>query len=111
MACVGRGDFLGVRMFGSAEYGSIGPYRIVRRLGVQTTHEVFLAIRRFPSGFERRVVIKRLLGQSQWEPEQHRVVASEALAYTRVAHPAIGQLLDVVSFEGDLALVLEYVDG
>ena len=98
-------------MVGSAEYGSIGPYRIVRRLGFGRKSEVLLATRLFPGNFERRVVIKRLLARCEDDPARQAVLAAEALAYARVAHPAIVQLFDFFSHEGHLALVLEYVDG
>ncbi len=98
-------------MVGSAESGSIGPYRIVRRLGFGRKSEVLLATRLFPGNFERRVVIKRLLARCEDDPERQAVLAAEALAYARVAHPAIVQLFDFFSHEGHLALVLEYIDG
>ncbi len=90
---------------------SIGPYRVVRRLGFGRTSEVLLATRRFPGDFERRVVIKRLLAPCEDEADRQAVLATEALAYARVAHPAIVQLFDFFSYDGHLALVLEYVDG
>jgi eukaryotic-like serine/threonine-protein kinase len=96
---------------GSSEYGSIGPYKIVRRLGFGRKSEVLLATRMFPGNFERRVVIKRLLAKCEDEPERQAVLAAEALAYARVAHPAIVNLFDFFAHEGHLALVLEYVDG
>lgn len=96
---------------GPADFDSIGPYRIIRRLGFGRESEVLLATRRFPGNFERRVVIKRLLAPSQNDPERQTVLATEALAYARVAHPAVVQLFDFFAHEGHLALVLEYVDG
>jgi len=90
---------------------SIGPYRVVRRLGFGRTSEVLLATRRFPGDFERRVVIKRLMAPCEHEADRQAVLATEALAYARVAHPAIVQLFDFFSYDGHLALVLEYVDG
>ena len=95
----------------SADHGSIGPYRVVRRLGFGRKSEVVLATRKFLGDFERTVVVKRLLARCADDPERQDVIAAEALAYARVAHPAIVQLFDVFSHEGHLALVLEYVDG
>jgi serine/threonine-protein kinase len=94
-----------------AEEGAIGPYRIVRRLGFGRSSEVLLATRRFPGDFERRVVIKRLLTPFENDADCPTVLATEALAYARVSHPAIVQLFDFFSHEGRLILVLEYVDG
>jgi serine/threonine-protein kinase len=94
-----------------ADHGSIGPYRVVRRLGFGRKSEVVLATRKFLGDFERTVVVKRLLSRCADDPERQDVIAAEALAYARVSHPAIVQLFDVFSHEGHLALVLEYVDG
>jgi serine/threonine-protein kinase len=94
-----------------ADHGSIGPYRVVRRLGFGRKSEVVLATRKFLGDFERTVVVKRLLARCADDPERQDVIAAEALAYARVSHPAIVQLFDVFSHEGHLALVLEYVDG
>ena len=66
---------------GLSEYGSIGPYRIVRRLGFGRKSEVLLATRLFPGNFERQVVIKRLLARGEDEPtdkEQHIHGVSQA---------------------------------
>jgi serine/threonine-protein kinase len=95
----------------SAELGFLGPYRITRRLGIGGTSEVLLAISQGPYGFERTVVIKRLLPRCAIDPALHRMLAAEAVAYARLAHPAIVRLYDFFAPGGQVALVLEYVDG
>jgi eukaryotic-like serine/threonine-protein kinase len=89
----------------------IGPYTVVRRLGMGGTSEVLLALSRGPLDFERYVVIKRLLPRFRVEPAMARMLAREAMAYARLSHPAIVRLYDFLDDDGELALVLEHVDG
>lgn len=88
-------------------------YEIVRRLGGSATSESLLAIARGPLGFERHVVLKRLLrGPSGLStPASEAALGREALAYARVSHPAVVRLYDFVEEDGRLTLVLEHVDG
>jgi serine/threonine-protein kinase len=95
----------------SAESTRLGPYRIVRRLGIGGTSEVLLAVSQGPYGFERTVVLKRLLPKCEWDPSMSRMLAAEAVAYARLTHPAIVRLYDFFAPGGHVALVLEYVDG
>lgn len=69
-----------------------------------------LALARGPLGFERTVVLKRLLGDAA-DTDGAARLAREALAYARLSHPAIVRLYDFVEDGGNLALVLEHVDG
>jgi len=89
----------------------IGPYTVVRRLGMGGTSEVLLAVSHGPFEFERYVVIKRLLPHFRLEPAMARMLACEAMAYARLSHPAIVRLYDFLTDNGELALVLEHVDG
>ena len=95
----------------SGEGAKLGPYRIVKRLGIGGTSEVLLAVSQGPYGFERTVVIKRLLPKCEWDPAQSRMLAAEAVAYARLTHPAILRLYDFFAPDGHVALVLEFVDG
>jgi eukaryotic-like serine/threonine-protein kinase len=89
----------------------LGRYQIVKRLGGGQTSEVLLAISRGPHGFERIVVLKRLLPQYEWDASMGRMLATEAVAYARLTHPAIVRLYDFFEVDGHAVLVLEYVDG
>lgn len=89
----------------------IAGYRVVRRIATGSTSEVLLAKAVGPLGFERNVVIKLLLRHLQQDEGVTRMFSREASAYARLSHPCIVQLYDFFSFEGRLAMVLEYVDG
>jgi eukaryotic-like serine/threonine-protein kinase len=89
----------------------LGRYRIVKRLGGGDTSEVLLAVSQGPHGFERSVVLKRLLPQYEWDASMGRMLATEAIAYARLTHPAVVRLYDFFDHDGHAILVLEYVDG
>jgi serine/threonine-protein kinase len=62
-------------------------------------------------GFTRRVAIKRLHPQLASDPEIAATFADEARVAARVAHANVAAMLDVVSADGELLLVMEYVHG
>jgi serine/threonine-protein kinase len=64
-----------------------------------------------PSGFARRVAIKRLHPQFAADPEIASMFAEEARLSARVAHVNVVAMLDVVSANNELLLVMEYVHG
>ena len=89
----------------------IGGFRVIRRLSSGATTDVLLARAEGPHGFERVVALKVLLQQYQSDPAFERMFAREASAYARLSHPAIVKLYDFFSTDGQLVMVLEYVDG
>jgi serine/threonine-protein kinase len=89
----------------------IGGYRVVRRLATGGTSDVLLAKAEGPHGFERTVVLKLLLSQFKHDEELQRMFAREAAAYARISHPSIVRLFDFFALDGQLVMVLEFVDG
>jgi eukaryotic-like serine/threonine-protein kinase len=89
----------------------IGGFRIIRRLSSGATTDVLLARAEGPHGFERVVALKVLLQQFRSDPAFERMFAREASAYARLSHPAIVKLYDFFSADGQLVMVLEYIDG
>jgi eukaryotic-like serine/threonine-protein kinase len=89
----------------------IGGFRVLRRLASGATTDVLLARAEGPDGFERVVALKVLLVQSRNDPELETLFAREAAAYARLSHPAIVKLYDFFTADGQLVMVLEYVDG
>jgi serine/threonine-protein kinase len=83
-------------------------HRAIASGGMATVH----LGRLFASGgFTRRVAIKRLLPHLAADPEIAAGFAEEARLSSRVAHVNVVAILDVVSAEGELLLVMEYVHG
>ena len=91
--------------------GRIGGYKLLRRLATGGTSDVLLARAEGPHGFERTVVLKRLLSEHRQDPDFARMFTQEANAYARLAHPAVVRLFDFFTKDSQLIMVIEYVDG
>jgi serine/threonine-protein kinase len=64
-----------------------------------------------PVGFSRTVAIKRLHPQFAKDPEFVSMFVDEARLAARIRHPNVVQTLDVVTTEGELFVVMDYVQG
>ncbi len=62
-------------------------------------------------GFSRTVAIKRLHPHLARDPDFVKMFLSEAKLAARVRHPNVVPTLDVVELEGEILLVMEYVEG
>src|SRR6202142_1688145 len=91
----------------------IGRYEPIRRLAVGGMAEIYLA--RLPGvgieGFEKLVVLKRILPQHALDPELLRMFADEARLSATLTHPHITEVHDVGT-DGDAPFfAMEYVHG
>jgi serine/threonine protein kinase len=91
-----------------ADAGRIGPYRLVRRLGVGGMGAVYLA---WDERLERRVALKRLHAGGGVLTERRERSRREAKIAARLNHSAIIQIYDVVRVDDDDWIVMEYVEG
>ena len=64
-----------------------------------------------PIGFSRTVAIKRLHPQFAKDPDFVAMFLDEARLAARIQHPNVVPTLDVVSTDGEIFLVMEYVQG
>ncbi len=64
-----------------------------------------------PVGFSRTVAIKRLHPQFAKDPEFVSMFLDEARLVARIRHPNVVPTLDVVATDGELFLVMDYVQG
>jgi ABC-type multidrug transport system ATPase subunit len=64
-----------------------------------------------PFGFTSTVAIKRLHATLSKDPAFVAMFLDEARLASRVRHPNVVPVLDVYAEEGELSLVMEYVDG
>jgi tetratricopeptide (TPR) repeat protein len=87
---------------------SLGPYRVLERLGSGGMGEVFLAD---DTRLKRQVALKRLTRGSTSGPEARARVLREARAVARLQHPGIGSIFDVVEDADTVWIVMEYVRG
>ena len=88
----------------------IGPYRVLRTLGVGGMGEVYLA-ERADAEFDQKVAIKVVHGSSVSRSVQSRLrIERQILA--QLDHPNIAHLLDGGTLpDGTVYIVMEYVDG
>jgi eukaryotic-like serine/threonine-protein kinase len=88
--------------------GSVGPYRLLDRLGAGGMGEVFLAE---DSRLRRHVALKRLTGRAFADVDARNRILREARAVAKVHHPGIAAIFDVVEDAETVWIVMEYVPG
>ena len=88
--------------------GRYALYDLIAAGGMATVHYGRL---RGPVGFARTVAIKRLHPELARDPEFVSMFLDEARLAARIRHPNVVQTLDVVAEDGELFVVMEYVQG
>ncbi len=83
-------------------------YRILHELGVGGMGTVRKGLLLGQAGFQRPIVIKQLRTP---EPEHLRLFVEEARRYAVLDHENIGRIFDFERVDGELCIVLEYIDG
>src|SRR4051794_20958859 len=91
----------------------VGRYQLVRRLAVGGMAEIYLA--RLPGvgieGFEKLVVLKRILPQHALDPELLRMFLDEARLSATLTHPHVTEVYDVGTDGEAPFFAMEYVHG
>jgi eukaryotic-like serine/threonine-protein kinase len=95
----------------AAAGSTIGTYVLERKLGEGGMAEVYLASRSGPHGFTKRVAIKRILPELSDDTQLIQMFCDEARVAATLSHPNIAQVLEFGEHEGELFIVMEYVDG
>lgn len=96
----------------SADFrGNLGRYALFGEIAAGGMATVHLARQLGPVGFARTVAIKRLHPHLAKDPDFVAMFLEEARLAARVHHPNVVSTLDVVSDDGELFLVMEYVPG
>jgi serine/threonine protein kinase len=90
---------------------SLGRYTLHAELASGGMGSVHLGRLVGDAGFGRTVAIKRLHPQYAKDPDFVRMFLDEARIAARIHHPNVVPTLDVVADNGELFLVLEYVNG
>ncbi|MBS2028021.1 MAG: serine/threonine protein kinase [Deltaproteobacteria bacterium] len=86
-------------------------FRILKTLGDGGMGTVYLAVMLGEGGFEKRVALKKLKPELSQDPESVELFMREAKLAAQLNHPNIVQVFDGGLDQGNLFLVLEYVDG
>lgn len=88
-----------------------GKYTLLRRLAVGGMAEIFLALHRSISGFEKLLVIKRILPNLTQDQEFLQMFLDEARIAATLNHPNIAQIYDVGAVGESYFIAMEYVHG
>jgi serine/threonine protein kinase len=89
----------------------IGPYRLVRRLGMGGMAETFVAVRRGPGGFTQRVCLKLVLPFHRGDREFLDLFHREARLAAKLRHSNIVGVLDFGEVDERSYMALELIDG
>jgi predicted ATPase/serine/threonine protein kinase/Tfp pilus assembly protein PilF len=88
-----------------------GKYQLVRRLASGGMGEVYLARAPGARGFEKKVVLKRVLPHLAEEKEFLELFLDEARIAASLNHPNVAQIFDLGEVDGSWFLTMEYVPG
>ncbi len=89
----------------------IGRYALYDTIAIGGMATVHVGRLLGPVGFARTVAIKRLHPQYAGNPEFVSMFLDEARMCARIRHPNVVPTLDIVATQGELFLVMEYVQG
>jgi serine/threonine-protein kinase len=90
---------------------SFGKYELVSRLAAGGMAEIFLARTKSIQGFEKYLVIKRILHHRTQDPEFVRMFLDEARVAATLDHPNIVQIYDVGHVDNEYFIAMEYLRG
>jgi eukaryotic-like serine/threonine-protein kinase len=88
-----------------------GKYKLIQPLAQGGMAEIFLAKQQGPAGYEKSVVIKRVLSHYSAHPEFVAMFLDEARLAAQLSHPNIVQIFDFGQNEGSYYLCMEYLRG
>ena len=89
----------------------IGRYDVLGLLATGGMAEILLARLRGPSGFERPVVIKRILPHLARQKTFREMFLDEARVVAQIRHPNVVQVHELGDERNELFLVMEYLEG
>jgi serine/threonine protein kinase len=90
---------------------TFGKYEIIRRIATGGMAEIFLARERQIEGFERPVVIKKVLPQFAKEKELSQMFLQEARTAALLEHANIVRIYGLGQEQGIFYIAMEYVHG
>jgi len=88
-----------------------GRYQLLRKLATGGMGEIFLARRAGTGGFEKLLVVKRILPHLSEEEEFIQMFFDEARIAAALNHPNVAQLFDLGEVDGAHYIAMEYVAG
>ena len=89
----------------------IGKYEVIRELASGGMAKVFLARAAGPQGFEKRVVVKKILAHLTEDKEFVEMFLSEARTAAAFNHPNVVQVFELGEADGSYFIAMEFIDG
>jgi len=89
----------------------LGSFEVVRKLARGGMAEIFLARTRGPSGFEKLVVLKKILPAYAGKRRFVQLFLDEARLAASLDHPGIAQVYDIGTVDGSYFFTMEYLHG
>jgi hypothetical protein len=90
---------------------TFGKYTLLAPLATGGMGELFLAQMRGAAGFEKLVVIKRILPQLCHQPEFVEMFVNEARMAAQISHPNVCQIYELGKVDDRLYMALEFIEG
>jgi serine/threonine-protein kinase len=88
-----------------------GKYTLLRAIASGGMAKVYLAIQRAVAGFEKLVVIKRILPELSRDQAFVEMLLTEARTAATLNHPNVVQTFDVGEVEGTYYIAMEHING
>jgi serine/threonine-protein kinase len=88
-----------------------GKYTLLRRLAAGGMAELFLALHRSVAGFEKLIVIKRILPSMNQDQGFIEMLLHEARVAATLSHPNVVQIFDVGQVDGTYYIAMEHIHG
>jgi serine/threonine-protein kinase len=96
---------------GRGSIGNIGRYRLLGRIGEGGMAEVYRAVMVGPEGFERELVLKRILPRLSASGDFKTMFVREAKICAQMTHPNIIQIYEFGEADGGYFIAMESVQG
>jgi serine/threonine-protein kinase len=88
-----------------------GKYTLVAKLATGGMAEIFLARLQGAAGFEKLVVIKRILPHLARDQQFVAMFLDEARIAARISHPQVCQVFELGELDGRYFIAMEYLEG
>lgn len=89
----------------------LGRYALLERLGIGGMAEVYLAEQIGAAGFQKKVVVKRILPHLAADRQFVDMFAREAKVAARVSHPNVVQIFELGEQDNEFFIAMEHIDG
>ncbi|HLL53987.1 MAG TPA: serine/threonine-protein kinase, partial [Myxococcaceae bacterium] len=90
---------------------SFGKYTLLKKIATGGMAEVWLARQSGIEGFQRNLVVKRILPHLADDPEFVQMFLNEARIAARFNHPNIAQIYDLGETNGTYYIAMEFIHG